>query len=206
MIKVKICGITNLEDALLASKLGADALGFIFVKKSPRCISPDKAGKIVQQLDPFLIKAGVFLDQPKEEVAAIAESLNLDVLQFHGKETPAYCHSFKPRFKVVKVFFPDNRPYAVSISRYRCDAFMFDIKYQEKVKGTKLLSADCLKEIAKLIKNGCRVIISGGLNTANLDRVKPFKPYALDVASGIEKLVGKKDEESMKLFIERANK
>lgn len=106
MVKVKICGITNLEDALFASFAGADAIGFIFSKKSPRYISEKRAGEIIQQLDPFLIKVGVFLDQEKQEVLDLASFLNLDVLQFHGKENPGYCHYFKPRFKVIKVFFP----------------------------------------------------------------------------------------------------
>jgi len=81
MIKVKICGITNLEDAQMASKSGADAIGFIFSKKSPRYIKKDVAKKIISELDPFLIKVGVFLDQTKEEVLDIAQSLKLDILQ-----------------------------------------------------------------------------------------------------------------------------
>ena len=206
MIKVKICGITNLEDALLASKLGADSLGFIFAKKSPRCLSQESAKKIIQQLDPFLIKVGVFLDQAKEEVLNIATNINLDVLQFHGSESPAYCRSFKPKFRIIKVFFPEDQPYSLAVSRYNCDAYMFDIKYDRKIKGSKLLSRECLKEISEIIKSGRRVILSGGLDAENVDRVKVYAPYALDAASGIEKLVGKKDEELLSLFIERVKK
>jgi len=201
MIKVKICGITNLEDALLASSAGADALGFIFSKKSPRYINKRKAGEIIQRLGPFLAKAGVFLDQEKQEVLDIASSLHLDILQFHGKEAPAYCHFFKPRFKVIKVFFPEDSPYERKISRYNIDAFMFDMNYGKKTKGRKMLPAKALKEVAGLIKKGKRVVISGGLDIKNIGNVRKLKPYALDVASGVESMVGKKDEQLIKTFI-----
>jgi len=203
MIKVKICGITNLEDALLASSAGADALGFIFSKKSPRCINIRKAQEIIHRLGPFLAKVGVFLGQDKQEVLDIASFLHLDVLQFHGKEAPAYCHFFKPRFKVIKVFFPEDSPYERKISRYKIDAFMFDMNYKEKTKGKKVLPAKALKEAAGLIKKGKRVIISGGLNIKNIGNVKKLKPYALDVASGVESMVGKKDGQLIKTFIKK---
>lgn len=203
MIKVKICGITNLEDALQVSSAGVDALGFIFSKKSPRYINKRKAQEIIQHLDPFLAKVGVFLDQGKQEVLDISSSLHLDILQFHGREAPVYCHFFKPRFKVVKVFFPEDSPYEEKISRYNIDAFMFDMKYEDKTKGKKVLSAKALGEVAGLIKKGKRVIISGGLNIKNIDNVKKLRPYALDVASGVESMVGKKDSQLIKTFIKK---
>lgn len=203
MIKVKICGITNLKDALQVSSAGVDALGFIFSKKSPRYINKRKAQEIIQHLDPFLAKVGVFLDQEKQEVLDISSSLHLDILQFHGREAPAYCHFFKPRFKVVKVFFPEDSPYEEKISRYNIDAFMFDMKYEDKTKGKKVLSAKALGEVAGLIKKGKRVIISGGLNIKNINNVKKLKPYALDVASGVESMVGKKDSQLIKTFIKK---
>ncbi len=203
MIKVKICGITNLEDALFASLAGADALGFIFSKKSPRYISPQPAQKIIRCLDPFLVKVGVFLDQEKQKVLDIASFLNLDVLQFHGTETPAYCHFFKPRFKVIKVFFAQDRPFEAKFSRYKIDAFMFDVKYEQKQEGRKALPSNVLGEAAGLIKKGRRIIISGGLNPKNIGKVKRLNPYALDVASGIEKMAGKKDEQLTKAFIKK---
>ena len=202
-MKVKICGITNLEDALLVSSAGADAIGFIFSKKSPRYVSKRKAGEIISCLDPFLIKVGVFLDQGKQEVLDIASSLGLDVLQFHGKEAPAYCHFFKPRFKIIKVFFPEDSPYEGKISNYKIDAFMFDLKYEAKAKGKKVLPANALKGIAGIIKKGKRVIISGGLNIENIEKAKKLKPYALDVASGVESMVGRKDSQLIKAFIKK---
>jgi phosphoribosylanthranilate isomerase len=203
MLRVKICGITNLEDALLASLEGADALGFIFSPKSPRCISKQAAQKIIKHLDPFLTKVGVFLDEDKDKVRELASCLQLDVLQFHGKESSSYCYSFKPEFKVIKVFFPQDMPYERKISRYNVDAYMFDVLYDDKTRGKKTLSLQALEEIGDLIEKGKRVIISGGLNADNVDQIKKIKPYAVDVASGIEKLVGKKDKDLLRKFIKR---
>ena len=203
MIKLKICGITNVEDALLCSKKGADALGFIFSKKSPRYINKQEAGKIIAKLDPFVVKVGVFLDQEKDKVLDIALRLKLDVLQFHGKESPAYCNFFKKNFRIIKVFFPEDHPIAKKISLYNIDAYMFDIKYEQKIKGIKELSDVFLKNISEIIRSGKRVIISGGLNVNNIGKVKKIKPYAFDIASGVEQLVGKKDANLVDLFIKK---
>lgn len=206
MIKVKICGITNLEDALLASGFGADALGFIFSKKSPRYISEAAAKKIINQLDPFQTKAGVFLDQSEAEVLAIAENLKLDLLQFHGSETAAYCRHFAKQFKVIKVFFPEETLNEQQILRYKVDAFMFDVRYERKNKGVNSLSPARLKDLVKLISSGRRVVISGGLSCDNILNIKKLKPYAVDVASGVEKLVGKKDKKLLQDFIKKVKR
>jgi len=203
MIKVKICGITNLEDAITATSAGADALGFIFTKKSPRYINLDEAEKIIRQLDPFTAKAGIFMDEEQGAVLEIASHLKLNVLQFHGKEGPAYCNFFRPKFKVIKVIFFDDAPLSKKIAAYKVDAFLFDIPYEDKQGGRKTLSAEKLKDISALIKSGYRVIISGGLNPKNVLTVKKFNPYAVDVASGVEKMVGKKDEDLVKEFIQK---
>jgi phosphoribosylanthranilate isomerase len=203
MIKVKTCGITNIEDALMCSSLGADALGFIFSKKSPRYISEQAAGKIISKLGPFVIKVGVFLDEEKQKVLDIANNLELDVLQFHGKEMPSYCSFFKPKFKVIKVFFPQDRPFKSKISRYKVDAFLFDIKYEDKFRGAKTLPKDVLKELFFLIKEGFNVIVSGGLGPNNVSSIKKLSPYAVDVASGIEKFIGKKDKNLVSSFIKK---
>jgi len=203
MIKVKICGITNKEDALAASSAGADAIGLIFTKKSPRYITERTAKKIIPYLGPFLIKVGVFLDQEKERVLTIAQSLKLDVLQFHGKESPSYCNFFKNEFKVIKVFFPQDKPFEKKTSYYNVDAFSFDIKHEEKIEGKNQLPKKDLKEIASLIKKGKKVIISGGLSTKNISYIKTLNPYAVDIASGVERLVGKKDERLLETFIRK---
>lgn len=203
-MKVKICGITNSEDALMVSKQGADAIGFIFSPRSPRYLSRKTAQKIIRSLDPFVVKVGVFLDEEKQKVLDIAHELNLEVLQFHGKETPAYCRFFKPKFKVIKTLFPQDSPYKPNIHRYAADAFLFDVKYEEKLKGTKRLSGTALKEISRLIKEGVRVIISGGLSPSNIAGIKRLNPYGVDVAGGVEKFVGRKDERLIKMFMEKA--
>jgi len=206
MIKVKICGITNLDDALYACSQGADALGFIFSKKSPRFISVKTAKKIISGLGPFTVKAGVFVDEKKEKVLQAARALRLDVLQFHGKESPAYCRFFKPEFKVVKVLFGRDMPFDKSVGSYDADAFLFDVEYEQKAKGPKTLSPQALKQVKALIKSGEKVIISGGLNLKNIGLVKKLKPYAVDVCSGVEKSAGKKSRVLVKAFIDKVKK
>ena len=154
MVKIKICGTTNLEDALLCSREGADALGFIFTKKSPRYINEKQAAKIIGQIDPFVVTVGVFLDEEKEKVLKIADMLNLDILQFHGNESPAYCNFFRPKFKVIKVLFAQNRPFAKAVAGYNVDAYLFDLRQEEKLKGKNILEKEYLQEILSLIKEG----------------------------------------------------
>lgn len=202
MVKVKICGITNLEDALFCSEAGADALGFIFWRKSPRYLSPRLAKKIIDNLDPFVSSVGVFVDEPKKSVHEIAIYLNLDVLQFHGKETPSYCNSFRGQFEVVKTLFPEDIDESY-IRRFTASAYLFDLSWEDKQKGAKVLSHNVLRKI-KAVKNK-RIIISGGLRPDNISySIKKIKPYALDVASGVEVFPGKKDKKLVKLFIEKA--
>lgn len=204
MLRVKICGITNLEDALLAEQLGADALGFIFTKKSPRYIKPALAKKIITKLGPFVSRVGVFMNQKKEEVLDIAKDTGVDTLQFHGQETASYCNffKFKHKFKVIKVCFPGDS--AKGILRYQnLDALMFDIPFGEKQKQKKTLSKDFMKFIKTRIKKNKKVILSGGLDLTNIKSAIKIHPYGVDLASGIEELVGKKDKKAMKNFIER---
>ncbi len=203
MTEVKVCGITNPEDALHAVECGADALGFIFSKKSPRYISEKEAAKIISEIDPYITKVGVFLDEKKEKVLETANALSLNALQFHGKESPSYCASFMPKFKVVKVFFPEDSPFSEKIPRYKADAAMFDIKYEQKSAGKNILDKNMLKEVSKLIKTASRVIISGGLTVKNISQIVNLNPYAVDVSSGLEKFVGKKDIELVKEFIKK---
>lgn len=203
MVKVKICGITNIEDAKAASRLGADALGFIFSKKSPRCISKQAAKNIIQQLGPFLTSVGVFVDEPKQIVDDIAATAGLDVLQFHGSESAAYCNVFRKRYKVIKTLFPSDLDLRNEVNSYTVDAFLVDVRYEDKQRGAGVLSQAVLGEVKQLIREGKRIIISGGLNVDNVGRVLKYNPYAVDVASGIEQLVGKKDVKAMGLFIRK---
>jgi phosphoribosylanthranilate isomerase len=201
MVKVKICGITNVADAFFCSHAGADALGFIFSKKSPRCIAEKDAKKIISQLDPFISKVGVFLDEEKNKVADIAAALSLDTLQFHGRESPAYCGYFHDRYNVIKVFFAGDENFSETTARYSVDAYSMDIAYEEKLRGKKTLPKTALAAITPLIKAGKRIIISGGLTVTNVAAAVKLKPYAVDVASGLEEFVGKKDHELVLRFI-----
>ncbi len=196
MVKIKICGITNTDDAVFCSKVGADALGFIFYKQSPRYIAPRKAKKVMKELGPFVLRAGVFVDEDKNKVEEIAEYLNLNILQFHGKESPSYCNYFLKRFSVIKVFFPPHLP---NEGYARVNAYLFDIKLEDKEKRSTL-DDNFLKKV-KEIKTR-KVILSGGITPFNISRlIKKVKPYAVDVARGVEASPGIKDKKLVKSFI-----
>jgi len=205
MCRVKICGITNFEDASFALQKGADALGFIFCKRSPRSISPLTARKIIAKLGPFMLSVGVFMDEARERVTEIARSVGLDALQFHGRETPRYCSFFRGSFRVIKVFSPDDLAAIDAITKYKVDAYMFDVPYEEKLQGKKAIDCKQLKRIKELKKHGVPVIVSGGLSVSNVfSVVKKLSPYAVDVASGLETLAGVKDKKLVAQFIKRA--
>lgn len=201
MVKTKICGVTNLEDARLCSSLGADALGFIFYSKSPRYIHPSKAQEIIRKLDPFIVKVGVFVDEKKEVVSDISQQLQLDALQFHGHESVRFCSFFKKKYKVVKTFFPKDELFLEDLERYNVDAYLFDVKWEEKLEGNRRLKKSILKKISEFGRTR-RVIISGGLTPENISSVLEIvTPYAVDVASGVESFPGKKDKGLVKEFL-----
>lgn len=204
MVRVKICGITNLEDARLCADKGADALGFIFYRNSPRYIPPEKARKIIKDIGPFVNFVGIFKDADKDEVRKIIEYVPLDTLQFHGKESRGYCNLFSRRHKIVKVFFPSDVNNDEYILKYNVDAYMFDLPWEEKIKGRKVIDNEFLSKIAAFKKrNNIKIIISGGLTPHNVKRfIRKIKPYAVDVASGVEEFIGKKDKEKISSFIQ----
>ena len=125
-------------------------------------------------------------------------------MQLHGRESVSYCRALVKKFKVIKVFFPQDRPFKGKVSRYPVDAVMFDVLFEDKKTKTKTLSPAALQEVKALIFRGKPVIISGGLKEDNLSRVKKLAPYAIDVASGVERSPGKKDKVKMKRFIKKA--
>ena len=104
MTLIKICGITNKVDALAAAELSVDMLGFVFYNKSKRYVTPAMAEDIINELPPYIGKVGVFVDEKREDVIKIAEDTELNILQFHGSESPEYCASFRPDYKVIKAF------------------------------------------------------------------------------------------------------
>jgi len=201
MIKIKICGITNPEDATLAVDFGADALGFIFYPPSRRAVTAEKAREIIAKLPPFVIKIGVFVDEKPEKIQEIVNGCRLDGIQLHGAETPDFCRLFRRR--VIKSFKPENESSVKEISDYKVDAFLLDSYHPELLGGTGATFDWELAVAAKMF--GPPVILSGGLTPENVgEAIRLVRPYAIDAASGVEAFQGKKDPEKLKNFIEQA--
>lgn len=203
MLRVKICGITNAEDASLCCDCGADALGLIFYRKSSRSVSVSGAKKIVEAIGPFVATVGVFVDEKEEVVKEIASQLKLTALQFHGNESPRFCLSFRKEYRVIKTFFPHRQDIQAECRRYKVDAYLFDMTQEAKISGKKRIASDQLKKISR-IGQSIRVIISGGLTPGNVSSVLALNSlYGVDVASGTESVPGKKDPDLVKKFIQK---
>lgn len=200
MIKVKICGITNLDDAIAACEFGADALGFIFYKESPRYIDPSRAGEIIKKLPPLVKSAGVFVNLDEPSIRRIIEVTGIGILQLHGEEPPEFCALFsRPVVKAIRIKGSDSLPQLLT---YNVSAFLLD-SYSKTAHGGTGKGFDL--DIAIEAKRYGRIILSGGLTPDNIvDAVERVRPYAVDVSSGVEASKGKKDHEKMRLFIERA--
>lgn len=195
MLRVKICGITNEEDALKAAYAGAWALGFIFHKKSPRCVSPSRVRKIIEALPPFIMPVGVFVNQKERAVRDICTFTRIRTVQFHGEEDPAYCKRFKD-YKIIKAFRVEPFFNVEQVKKYKVDAYLFDTCQEGAHGGTgKTFNWDILKG-AKLDKP---FILSGGIQESNIRQaVEALSPYAVDVSSGVEKSPGIKDPRLVK--------
>ena len=190
MIQVKICGITNKEDARCAAKLGAAALGFIFYPPSPRNIKPADARKIVSVLPDESVKVGVFVNESVTEVKRIVEYCGLDMIQLHGDESPAYCREF-PASQVIKAVQLKNDDDFNQTSGYDVAAILVDSRHAGLYGGT---GKKANWELACRIKNKKPLILSGGLNEGNIaEAIKAVTPNALDINSGVELRPGKKD-------------
>jgi phosphoribosylanthranilate isomerase len=198
MVRIKICGITNLEDALLAAELGADALGFIFYSKSPRYVAPDSAREIITHLPPFVVTVGVFVDEATAVVRDLAAQIGLDWIQAHGQESPDYCRSLGRR--VIKGFrmkdassLKDLEPFQGAVQ-----AFLLDTYKKGQVGGTGE-SFDW--RLAWEAKKYGQIILAGGLTPDNVAQaIKVAQSQAVDTASGTEAAPGKKDPEKLRAF------
>lgn len=199
MTKIKICGITNTEDALSAVRMGADALGFIFVKKSKRYIEPRMASQITKHLPPFVKKVGVFTNEELSVIRDITAEVKLDLLQIHGDETPEYCG--KLEIPYIKAFRIKDETSLNEVKEYNTDYILFDTYSKDEYGGTgKAFDWEILN--GRAFENKY-VILSGGLNPGNAgEAVSLLKPYAVDVSSGVEESPGKKDIEKINKFIE----
>ncbi len=200
MVRVKICGITNVEDALYAAEAGADALGFVFYEKSPRYVNPQTAGEIIQALPPFVTTVGLFVDAPASEVRDAVFESKVRLLQFHGSEAPDYCRSFGIDY--IKVFRVKDRHSLKDIGNYAAAAYLLDAYSDTEYGGTgKTFDWDA----AVYAKRFGRVIVAGGLRPDNVaDAVARVNPYAVDVSSGVEAAKGIKDKGAVKMFIMNA--
>lgn len=203
-MKVKICGITETEDALRAVELGADALGFIFAP-SPRQISMDMARSIINAIPPFVKTVGVFVD---EEAGKIREHMNycgLDLVQLHGNESPAFCRGLMPyTIKAFRIKDDSNLPMAREY-RNSVRAFLLDTYVKDKAGGT---GQTFDWQLAVKVKEcGIPLILSGGLGPANIaEAICRVQPYAVDVNSGVEERPGKKSYGLMQQLIEKVRK
>ena len=197
-VRIKICGITNEEDALAAAHFGADALGFIFAP-SQRWISPERARRIKKTLPPLVQTVGVFVDEDHETVSWIADMCALDILQFHGNESADYCNSFNLR--VIKAVRLKNRHDLQSLPKYSdvVHALLLDTYVPDKLGGTGITFDWKLAVEAK--KYG-RIILAGGLTPENVAAaISTVEPYAVDASSGLERSPGVKDHEKIAKFI-----
>lgn len=201
MTKVKICGITNLEDALLSAKLGADALGFNFYKKSPRYILPEKAREIIDELPEKILKVGVFVNEQIEMILEIAQTAKLDAIQLHGDETQEFIFELKRKtnLDVIKAFrvSPEFKP--EDVLSYEVDAILLDAFSKNERGGTGEIFD---WEIAKKVKNIFpKLYLAGGLSPENVaDAIFRVEPFGVDACSCLEETKGKKDTQKLTDF------
>jgi phosphoribosylanthranilate isomerase len=202
MIKVKICGITSIEDALMAVAAGADALGFVFFEKSPRHVDPELAARIIAELPPFVQVMGLFVNAELDFVNTTADSCKLDLVQLHGDESPSYCQQVRRR--VMKAFRVRDVESLAPMEQYRVAAFLLDAYSPNAYGGTgERFDWDC----AIAAKARGTIVLAGGLDPDNVaSAVARVEPYGVDVSSGVESSPGRKDPEKVRRFIEQAKK
>ncbi len=196
MTRVKICGITNLGDALDAAQAGADAIGFVFAS-SPRQIGPDAAARIVESLPPLVSAVGVFVDADPEEIDRVAEFANLDAVQLHGDESPELCARL--RSKVIKRFSVREGDRAedvrARIAGYDVAAWMLD----PGAGSGRIFDWRIARGLAP------NLFVSGGLNPENVaEAIRIARPFGVDVSSGVERSIGRKDAAKVREFIRQA--
>jgi phosphoribosylanthranilate isomerase len=199
-VKVKVCGITSLDDAVAALEAGAAALGFNFYPPSPRFVRPELAAEIIARLPGATCTVGVFVGASRQAVTRIAAQTGVTALQFHGDESPDFCRSW--RQKVIKGIRVRDRHAAADALRYAVDFILVDAYVEGRFGGTG-------KRIASEMLDGFerhRLILAGGLTPENVaEAVRTVRPFAVDVASGVEQAPGKKAWDLMRRFIVHAH-
>ena len=200
MVKVKICGITNLEDALMAAEAGADALGFVLFRGSQRYVSPEQAASIIQRLPSFVQTVGLFVNEQLATVNTTADRCGLDVVQLHGEESPDFCRTVNRR--IIKAFRVKDASSLDEMTQYSVAACLLDSWSPTAHGGTGTVFN---WEIAATAAASHTIVLAGGLTPENVtSAVAAVKPYAVDVSSGVEKRPGIKDHKLMEKFIRHA--
>ncbi|MDR4497029.1 MAG: phosphoribosylanthranilate isomerase [Candidatus Scalindua sp.] len=199
MTKVKICGITNLDDAKTAIDYGADAIGFVFAE-SKRQVSKETVKNIVQKLPPFVTLVGLFVNEAAERIEEICKYCGINTIQLHGNEPPDFLHNLQ-QFKIIKAFRIRNESDIHPIDNYQANAILLDGYVENKMGGTG--TTFDWKIVKKIKTSSPIIIIAGGLTHVNvLEAIKIAKPYGVDVSSGVEVQPGKKDKQLIRKFID----
>jgi len=197
-VRSKICGITRIEDALLAAEAGADAIGLVFYAKSPRAVDVRQARAIIAALPPFVTTVGLFVDASSCELGEILDAVPLDLLQFHGDESPAFCDGFRrPYIKALRVKPGDD--IAARVEAYKDAAGILLDTYVPGIPGGTGEAFDW-----SLVPQGLSkpIILAGGLTAENVaEAIKQVRPYAVDVSGGVEASKGIKDAEKIRAFM-----
>ena len=197
--RIKVCGITRADDALRAVELGVDALGFVFWPGSPRCVSPREAAAIAAALPPFVSTVGVFVNQPLDQIRAVADDVGLSALQLHGDEDVSACAGLpRPCIKAVGVGAPFD---AEALAGWPQDVWpLLDAHDPDRRGGTgRTIDWD----VAAALARARRVILAGGLDASNVRRaIARVRPFAVDVSSGVEREPGVKDPGRLRAFVE----
>lgn len=200
-VKVKICGLTNAEDAAAAVEAGADAVGFVFHKKSPRCAETAVVKGIVKTLPPFVLPIGVFVNEDAKVVRDVVDSCGLALVQLHGDETAAYCEALgRPVLKAIRL--KDRRSFLILAEfqgRAGVRGFLVDAFSSDAYGGTGQV-ADW--SLAAEASSAAPVLLAGGLTPENVSQaILQVRPYGVDVSSGVEASPGKKDHEKVRAFV-----
>ncbi len=199
MVKVKVCGIKEPEDARVAADAGADAIGLVFAE-SPRRVSVERAREIAAALPKGVLKVGVFVDGEPEEMLRIAREVGLDYVQLHGDEAPATVAEIRSRgLGVIKAIRVRDSASLQDMERYDADLFMLDA-YSEKARGGTGERFDW--RLAKALRGYANILVSGGLTPENVrEAIEFFEPYGVDASSSLEERPGKKNGERVRRFV-----
>jgi len=197
-VTVKICGITNVEDALAAVEAGADLLGFVLWEKSPRYVTIESARDIARRLPPAVRRVGVFVDATVEQVMFSLRICDFSALQFHGQESPSFCQQFS--VMKIKAFRVRDAASLQAMPGYDTDAFLLDSQVEGQQGGTgETFDWPLAAEAKKFDKP---IFLAGGLTPQNVAAaIRAARPFGVDVSSGVESSPGKKDRQKMRDFV-----